>query len=273
MASKISASLITKPGSQSLRLTSEVLLQLPAGLKVMSTGWQVGLMSAQTAYYLPVKSLEMEKCSLVRKIITKLVEDIFIFSFIAGPELQKPLAHQCAIMLSEAESFIAGGIIDMDSGTVTRAASFYHWDIAIHTMLPDMPTPRHGHSCSLLNIEDSDKPVIVVLGGLGEQKEFLNSVDVFSVELKVWATLKEPAPSYFVNSALVAAERNNLLYVIGGFGAGENGQPERHSQVYCFDGDTGMWAQLNNSVPVTNDINDLSQRTFAMKLPEKFCPI
>ena len=105
---------------------------------------------------------------------------------------------------------LVGGV---ESSTATITNKLWTGDTEGNwqTSLPPMPTKRY--SSSAINVEGTE--CLIVAGGKGEKREFMNTVEVFIQEQ--WSAVQQPLPEEWPYVKLCL--HNGYLYVVGGFGS------------------------------------------------------
>ena len=105
---------------------------------------------------------------------------------------------------------LAGGV---ESSTTTITNKLWTGDAEGNwqTSLPPMLTKRH--SSLAINIEDTE--CLIVVGGIGEEGEFMDTVEVLVQEQ--WSAVQQPLPKKEIYVKLCL--HNGYLYVEGGFGS------------------------------------------------------
>jgi N-acetylneuraminic acid mutarotase len=86
-----------------------------------------------------------------------------------------------------------------------------------------------------------------LIGGLGEDQELVNPVDVFDMESGEWTSASPPAKArLFADTAVLGGK----IYLAGGFVRGEQTHLEPARSVEVFDSVTGTWSTAMEEAPV-----------------------
>ncbi len=80
--------------------------------------------------------------------------------------------------------------------SVTSTSYVYNTEAASWEKLPDMNNPRYGHSmASFCDDDDADeyKKDVYVVGGRGKDEQYLESIEIYQMDLRQWTVLTHPS--------------------------------------------------------------------------------
>jgi len=86
----------------------------------------------------------------------------------SGPELPEPLAKACAVQATAQQILVIGG--RGSKPAALKSTWIYQMDTKTWNNGPELATPRLSHGCSKFNSEFHEKDMVVVMGGLSNDK-------------------------------------------------------------------------------------------------------
>ena len=102
------------------------------------------------------------------------------------PAMPVGLNYHCAVALDGGDLFVTGGdtrpLIPGVQVNSNETTFLYHSDIMEWEVLPDMPTPRVGLECAMIQNAVGEQE-IMAMGGFGEDK-----VEIYNLQSRQWRT-------------------------------------------------------------------------------------
>ncbi|XP_040569991.1 uncharacterized protein [Lepeophtheirus salmonis] len=132
--------------------------------------------------------------------------------------LPEPRSRFCAVALDSANviAILGGETGDEEETLATRDMKIYNTETGDWTNQPDMPIGRKDHACVVADFKGNTG--ILVSGGVGPNKQLINTVDFYSFNSESWMSL---APMQQARTEHGMAVVGGLPMVMGGVAENE----------------------------------------------------